>query len=121
MRISRFAFSVLLFFSAEMSQAQSSDDLLNLLVKKGTITKSESDSIRSDYRTKQRTFEARQDSFPLSLGRVLNLSGYTQVIYQNFQRPGKFYNGFAIRRARLDLKGTLPISPSVSLMSKRVR
>ncbi len=94
----------LLFFSAEVTIAQTPGDLLNLLTQKGTITLQEADSIRSEYSARQHAYESRSDSFPLSIGRLLRLSGYTQVRYQNFQEPAKF-NGFDIRRARLDFQG----------------
>jgi phosphate-selective porin OprO and OprP len=83
---------------------QSSNDLLNLLTQKGTITQGEADSLRLEYKAKEQASEARSDSFPLNLGRLLHLSGYTQVRYQNYQEPSK-YNGFDIRRARLDFQG----------------
>jgi phosphate-selective porin OprO and OprP len=96
-------FSVL-FFSVEMAIAQSTGDILNLLTQKGTITQKEADSIRLEYSRKQKVIESKSDSFPLSIGRLLRLSGYTQIRYQNFQQPAK-YNGFDIRRARLDFQG----------------
>ena len=77
--------------------AQNPDDLLNLLTKKGTITKSEADSLKQLY-------SAKQDSAPLTLGRNLKLSGYTQVYYQNYEQPGKT-DGFNVRKVRLDLQG----------------
>lgn len=87
------------------SRAQSTDDLLRLLTRKGTITETEADSIRRDFTVRQRRAEAIEDSFPLRLGRSLDLSGYTQAVYQNFQHPGKYYDGFSIKRARLDFQG----------------
>ena len=87
------------------SHAQTTDDLLKLLTQKGTITENEADSIRKDYSTRQRKEQATADSFPLRLGRSLDLSGYTQAVYQNFQHPGKYYYGFSIKRARLDFQG----------------
>ena len=84
--------------------AQTADDILNILTRKGTISRSEADSIRSEYTSRQRATDARLDSFPLSLGRSLRLSGYTQVRYQYNQQPSKI-SGFDIRRARLDFQG----------------
>jgi phosphate-selective porin OprO/OprP len=115
MRQALIALSILLFFTTEVSRAQTSDDLLNLLIKKGTITKTEADSIRSDYSAKQRSVEARQDSFPLSLGRLLRLSGYTQVRFQGYQLKGK-PNEFDIRRARLDFQGDFSTKWSYRLL-----
>ena len=88
-----------------IAQAQTSDDLLRLMVQKGTITQREADSIRRDYSIRHHREEEIADSFPLRLGRSLDLSGYTQVSYLSFQHPGKFYDGFSIKRARLDFQG----------------
>lgn len=93
-----------LFFYAEAIQAQTTGELINLLVQKGTITQKEADSIRKEFSTKQKAYENRSDSLQLSIGRLLRLSGYLQIRYQNYQAPTK-YNGFDIRRARLDFQG----------------
>ncbi len=93
-----------LFFSGEYVIAQTPDDLLNLLVQKGTITQREADSMHAEYSAKQKAYDTRSDSFPLAIGRLLHLSGYTQFRYQNFQEPTKS-NGFNIPRARLDFQG----------------
>ncbi len=93
-----------LFFTGEVAVGQTPGDLLNLLVQKGTITQKEADSIHEEYSAKQKAYDTRSDSFPLAIGRLLHLSGYTQVRYQNFQSPTK-NNGFNIPRARLDFQG----------------
>src|ERR1700722_2259225 len=89
------------------AKAQTSDDILNMLTKKGTISQQEADSIRRESAARQRQSEAVADSFPPRLGRSLSLSGYTQVVYQNFEHPvvGKITDGFTIKRARLDFQG----------------
>jgi phosphate-selective porin OprO and OprP len=89
------------------AKAQTADEILNILTKKGTISQQEADSIRRESATRQRQSEEIADSFPLRLGRSLNLSGYTQVVYQNFEHPvtGKVVDGFTIKRARLDFQG----------------
>src|SRR5580658_4842588 len=89
------------------AQAQTADDILTILTKKGTITQQEADSIRRESAYRQHQSEAIADSFPLRLGRSLSLSGYTQVVYQNFEHPivGKITDGFSIKRARLDFQG----------------
>ncbi|HEV3222046.1 MAG TPA: porin [Puia sp.] len=99
-----FIASLFLFFSVEFVRAQTTGDLLNLLVQKGTITQKEADSIHSDFSAKQRASDIKSDSFPLAIGRLLHLSGYTQIRYQNFQEPTK-NNGFNVPRARLDFQG----------------
>ncbi|HXB32840.1 MAG TPA: porin [Puia sp.] len=89
------------------AHAQTADDILNILTKKGTLTQQEADSIRHESAVHLRQTEAIADSFPLRLGRSLNLSGYSQVVYQNFEHPvaGKITDGFSIKRARLDFQG----------------
>jgi phosphate-selective porin OprO/OprP len=89
------------------AQAQTADDILNILTKKGAITEKEADSIRRESAVRLRQSEATADSFPLRLGRSISLSGYTQAVYQNFEHPvaGKITDGFTIKRARLDFQG----------------
>jgi phosphate-selective porin OprO/OprP len=89
------------------AKAQTADDILNILTKKGTLTEKEADSIRRESTARQHRSDLSSDSFPLRLGRSLSLSGYSQVVYQNFERPlaGKYYDGFSIKRARLDFQG----------------
>jgi phosphate-selective porin OprO/OprP len=89
------------------ANAQTADDILNILTKKGTLTQQEADSIRRASSTRQHLSDATADSFPLRLGRSLSLSGYSQVVYQNFQHPvtGKYADGFSLKRARLDFQG----------------
>lgn len=87
--------------------AQTADDILTILTRKGTLTEKEADSIRKESAHRQRRTDASADSFPLRLGRSLSLSGYSQVVYQTFQHPlaGKYSDGFSIKRARLDFQG----------------
>src|SRR5271169_3900911 len=84
------------------TKAQTADDILNILTKKGTLTQQEADSIRRESAAKQHRSDLLSDSFPLRLGRSLSLSGYSQVVYQNFEHPlvGKITDGFSIKRAR---------------------
>ena len=95
----------LLVGSAITARAQTAGDILKLMVKKGAITQQEADSLRRDYTVRLHREEESADSFPLRLGRSLDLSGYTQVGWQSFSHPGKFYDGFSIKRARLDFQG----------------
>jgi phosphate-selective porin OprO/OprP len=107
MRLSTIALLLGALFLSISSQAQTTDDILKLMVKKGTISEQEADSLRSEYATKQHKADAIADSFPLRLGRSLSLSGYSQVVYTNYahQLPGKYTDGFSIKRARLDFQG----------------
>ena len=88
-------------------RAQTTDDILKIMVRKGTLTQQEADSLRKDYNTRVRREQATADSFPLRLGRSLDLSGYTEVTYTNYEHPspGKYYDGFGVKRARLDFQG----------------
>jgi phosphate-selective porin OprO and OprP len=104
MRITIPAILFLFFFYSDTIFGQTTGELLNLLTQKGTISQKEADSIRAEYSRKQQAIETKSDSFPLSIGRLLRLSGYTQIGYQNFQTPPNT-NGFSIRRARLDFQG----------------
>jgi hypothetical protein len=90
-----------IFVITTISEGQTAEDILNFLNKKGNISQAEADSIKGACTAKQRDQESRQDSIPLSIGRMLRLSGYTQVRYQYYQQQGKT-SGFEIRRARLD-------------------
>src|ERR1700733_11687588 len=104
MRLKHFVPLALFLLSAIALRAQTPNDVLNILVKKGTITQSEADSLRADYALKQQTAAAEAKTFPLGSSRALQLSGYTQVRYNSFQQKGK-PDGFDIRRARLDFQG----------------
>jgi phosphate-selective porin OprO and OprP len=95
---------LLLFFFSQKTFAQSNDDLLNLLINKGTITKNEADSIKKSYIIKQKIIEAKQDATSITLGKFFRLSGYTQIYYTHYQQSGK-YGSFSVKRARLDLQG----------------
>jgi phosphate-selective porin OprO/OprP len=107
MRLAIIPFLLSTLFIATIASAQSADDILKLMVRKGTITEKEADSLRKESATKQHREDAIADSFPLRLGRSLSLSGYSQVVYANYTHPGagKYYDGFSIKRARLDFQG----------------
>jgi phosphate-selective porin OprO/OprP len=86
--------------------SQSSNDLLNLLIANKTISQNQADSIRAEAALQQQTTDAAKKSFPLNLSKFLQLSGFTQIRYLNMEEKGK-RSGFDIRRARLDLKGSI--------------
>ncbi len=104
MRPKYFIVFVVFILFADSLVAQTPNDVLNILVKKGTISQQEADSIRADYAIKQQDAIAKAKTFPLGSSRLLQLSGYTQVRFQSFQQKGK-PDGFDIRRARLDFQG----------------
>ena len=97
-------FLIIVFFTIGIATAQSSDDVLNLLIQKGLVKQNDADSIRADYAFKQQEVKEKQKLFNVLSSRNINIGGYTQVRYQSLQEPGKA-DGFDIRRARLDIKG----------------
>jgi phosphate-selective porin OprO and OprP len=86
--------------------AQSTNDILELLIKNKSITQAQADSIRAEAAIKQQDLDANKKSFFITTNRMMQLSGYTQIRYQNQDAKGAI-DGFDIRRARLDLKGDL--------------
>lgn len=87
-------------------KAQSTNDLLNLLVKNKSITLQQADSLRAGAAIKQQEADAAKKSFFISAARSMKLSGYSQVRFQQFDETGKI-SRIDIRRARLDLRGDL--------------
>ena len=100
-----FSLSFFLLIIAE-SFSQSTNDILNLLISNKTISQEQADSVRADAALLQQTTDAARKSFPVSGTRQMSLSGYSQVRFQVLDEFGK-KDGFDIRRARLDLKGSL--------------
>ena len=94
----------LLFPFASLSQT--TNDLLNLLVSNKTITQQQADSLRADDANLQQQTNASRKSFFMSAARQMSLTGYTHFRYQDFEEKGK-NDAFDIRRARLDLKGSI--------------
>ena len=90
--------------SFKVLNAQTSEDLLKLLTRKGTITQAESDSLSNAYVFKNNRSD-KSDTLPIIyLGNNIRLTGFTQLRYQNYQQAGK-PDEFDIRRARLDFQG----------------
>jgi hypothetical protein len=84
---------------------QSSNDILNLLISNKSITQQQADSVRAEAALLQQGSDAARKSFNISATRLISLAGYSQVRFQSFNETGK-KDGFDIRRARLDLKGS---------------
>lgn len=95
-----------ILFSAFTSKAQQNDELLNILIQKKVVSQDEADSLRADLALKTQEQKDKQNKFPLSLGRALNLTGLFQERYQSFQGTSGI-DGFDTRRARLDFKGAI--------------
>ncbi len=85
---------------------QSTNDILNVLVSNKTITQQQADSLRADAAIKQQETDANKKLFPFNASRLMQISGFTQLRYIQMEEKGK-RSGFDIRRARLDIKGSI--------------
>lgn len=101
-----FVITILGFISLKVSIAQSTNDILNLLISNKTITQDQADSIRADAAIKQQEVDVNKKTFFLTTSKAFQLSGFAQLRYQNLDEYNKI-DGFDIRRARLDLKGAI--------------
>ncbi len=88
------------------TRSQTTDDVLNFMIKKNLVSQKEADSIRAEAAIAEQAKQAKVKSFPVSAGKKIQLSAYTQIRYQQLEEAGKV-DGFDIRRARVDLKGNL--------------
>ena len=88
------------------SFTQTTNDILNLLIENKTITQLQADSIRAEAAIKQQEENEKKKSFFLNAARQMQISGYTQVRYQNQDEAGKI-DGFDIRRARIEVRGNI--------------
>lgn len=88
------------------SFSQSTNDILNLLISNKTINQDQADSIRAEAALAQQQSDGTRKSFFVTAAKQILLTGYSQVRYQTFQESGK-HNSFDIRRARIDLKGSV--------------
>lgn len=96
----------ILFLQNILLKAQTPNDVLNLLIENKTITQQQADSIRAEAAVKQQEADANKKSFFVSAAKQIQLSGYTQIRYQANDEAGKV-DGFDVRRARFDVKGTV--------------
>src|SRR6201996_3372888 len=113
-------FALILLFSTVTSKAQQTDDLLNVLIKKGVITEHEADSLRADAAVKaqQQKDKDKANQHGVYIGsRALQLSGLVQTEYEGFQQKG-VNNTFLLHRARLDVKGDISDSWSYEVYTE---
>jgi phosphate-selective porin OprO/OprP len=96
-----------LLFAVKAS-AQTTDDVLNILIAKGTITQQDADSIRAAAAIAKQD-DKKPKLFPLWVSKAFQLSGYTQVRYQSYPKANRA-DGFDVRRARLTLSGNVSSS-----------
>lgn len=87
-------------------KAQSTDDILNLLIQKNLVAQKDADSLRAEAAIAAQATLVKVKSFPVNAAKKITLNGYTQVRYQALDEAGKI-DGFDIRRARLDVKGVI--------------
>jgi phosphate-selective porin len=102
-------FLIVLLFAAFTSQAQQTNDLLNVLIKKGVISEKEADSLRADAAVKeqQQKDKDKANQHGVYIGsKALQLSGLVQTEYEGFQQS-TVNNTFLLHRARLDVKGDI--------------
>lgn len=104
MKTKKLLFILIASLAFGISNAQSADDVFNLLIQKGLVKQTEADSIRAEYALNQQVVKEKQKTFGVLSSRNLSIGGYTQLRYQSLQEPLKS-DGFDIRRARLDIKG----------------
>jgi phosphate-selective porin OprO/OprP len=97
---------VLLLLAIATSKAQTTNDLLNLLIQNNTITQAQADSIRAEAAIAEQANLSKIKSFAVNAGKKIQLAGYTQIRYQALEEKGK-NDGFDIRRAYLDVKGAI--------------
>lgn len=92
--LKRFVFAMLVGVLARSAWAVTDvDSLVDLLSQKGTISKEEAASLRTR-------------DVGLFYGKSISITGYNQVLYKHDDTLGTF-DGFSIRRARLEVKGDL--------------
>ena len=104
-------FVLILSISSIINYAQTTNDVLELLIKNKTITQQQADSVRAEAAIKQQDIDANKKTFNVTTSRLIQLSGYSQIRYR-FQQDSKSSDGFDIRRARLDIRGN--VSPYFS-------
>jgi phosphate-selective porin OprO and OprP len=96
----------LLVLFAGRIYSQTTNDILNLLIANNTITQEEADSLRAEAALKQQDADANKKSFLVNAARQIQLSGFTQIRYQILDQA-KRKDAFDIRRARLDVRGSI--------------
>jgi len=98
--------TIILLALTVVSFSQSTNDILNLLVSNNTLSQAQADSVRAEAAIKQQETDANKKSFIASASRFIQLSGYTQLRYLAMEDKESI-SGFDIRRARLDIKGSI--------------
>lgn len=106
MKLKNIIITLTLIIATLAVKAQTADDILNILIQKGTITQGEADSIRAESAIKKQDERANQKAYAINATGPFQIYGYTQARYQYYQLAS-VPSGFDIRRARLDVRGAL--------------
>lgn len=110
----------ILLITAVAAKAQQNEELLNILIKKGLITQTEADSIRSEQAVKEQAKrdKEKENQHNISIGsKALQISGLVQARYQGFEQK-TVNNAFDLHRARLDVKGSITDSWSYEVYTE---
>jgi phosphate-selective porin len=98
----------LILITSQQTTAQSTNDVLNILVQKGTLTRQEADSIRANAASEKKYNNSENKPISADVSATsFQIKGFTQVRYQSFENAKATpTSGFDVRRARLDLRGS---------------
>jgi hypothetical protein len=94
------------------TSAQSTNDVLNLLIQKNVVNQKDADSLRAEDAIKQQDAAEKRKVVPVTIGKAFQLSGFIQSQFQKADTigsPGKYSGGnfsgldnrFQVRRGRL--------------------
>jgi phosphate-selective porin OprO and OprP len=96
----------LLLFIHFSLNAQTANDILNLLIQNNTIRQEQADSLRAEAAIADQANQSKIKTFAVNAAKKVQLGAYAHIRYQFFQEDGK-YDGLDIRRAYLDLRCNL--------------
>jgi phosphate-selective porin OprO/OprP len=91
----------LLFYGISL-QAQTTNDLLDLLIRDHIITREQADSLHAEEAIADQAGRSNVESFTINACKKIQLSGFVHFRYQFQQEDGKA-DGFDVRRVRLNL------------------
>ncbi|MDP4227079.1 MAG: porin [Bacteroidota bacterium] len=98
-----FLIAVMILLSITSLQAQTNNDLLNVLTKNQVISQKQADSLRNEA-NKNAEQKNGIKSVLNNTNKALQITGFTQFRYQELDQAGK-KDGFDLRRARVVFKG----------------
>ncbi|MDP4188775.1 MAG: porin [Bacteroidota bacterium] len=98
-----FLIAVMILLSITSLQAQTNNDLLNVLTRNQVISQKQADSLRNEA-NKNAEQKNGIKSVLNNTNKALQITGFTQFRYQELDQAGK-KDGFDLRRARVVFKG----------------